>query len=708
MDIGQFDLYRNDKRSAIKPLWSHPGWKTDKGFIEWFYQQLPIFEEIHEARICRHINNVLWYTGEYDGNTEYRLIYPERGVQSVPKYLVPVVINHLYDLTEQRVAALAVNKPNFNVRAHNDDEAGDRTAATHMKTMISSVRRVQRFDAKITDLDRWCGIFGEAFIGFEWDESLGEVIKGKPIGDIRVSLKEPFWIMYEPKRDFDKVNCLIEIYDILHVEEVKKKYKLKDLKNDGTNSLWSFDNGSLYSKDADQVVIYRYLEKPNEFNPDGCEIYLAGNQVLDRKDEWKYEHKDFPYERVTDIDVPGKVFPISYYNFLIPLQHQYNKMTSMMHRSITMFAHAKWFMTRGACKPESLGNSSTIVQVAPGAPNPKLEVFPAVSQDIFRYRDTMRSEMAMIGATQGVSRGEPPPGARAASMLKFYEEQEMQRRGTTVDKRNELIRRAYAKIGSLVQQYYPKNPARVVRHIGKSHRYDLLRLEEVNINSPYDIDIENASAFSESKSARMEEVAFLLEKIPGSITPEQAADILGVSSPEKFYDVTTAALKKAESENSDFIDGRTVMTPEPYEDLLIHRKIHLIAMQGDSFKKLPDLLKKAFILHVDQTEQLMYERAMKSPGFAQLLAQLPDFPVFADPQIIPSPQPSQQPGQEQPQQEGEPKQRGRPPKEASPEDLGQAVDGGTPAKLEIKPRARVHLINHPKHGKMTITSKDIA
>lgn len=691
MDVGQFDLSRKDQRCAIKPLWSADNWKSEKGFIAWFYEQLPIFEAVHEKRIANCINNVLWFTGEYDGNTEYRMINPDRGVSTaVPKYMVPVVISHLYDLTEQRVASLAVNKPNFEVRAHNSDEAGDRTSASHMKTMISAVRRTQRVDSKYSETDRYNAIFGEAWLGIEWDETIGPKGKnGKPIGDVRVSLKEPFWIMYEPKRDFERVNCLIEIYDVMHIEEVNKKYKT-NLKADELNAIWSFEQSGLYQKDADEIVIYRYLEKPNEYNPDGCEVLVAGNKVLKRSDKWRYNHGDFPYERITDIDVPGRLFPISFYNYLIPIQHQYNKMTSMINRSITMFCHPKWFMTKGSCKVESLGNSSTIVQVTPGAQNPKLEIFPSIGQEQFKYRDSLRTEMSMIGATQGVSRGEPPPGARAASMLRFYEEQEQQRRGTTIDKRQEFIRRSYSKIGSVIQQFYPENKERIIRHIGRQNRYDLLRMDETDINTPYDIDINNASSFSESKSARMEEVAFALEKLPGTVTPEQAADVLGYASPEKFYDVVTAALKEAENENSDFMDGKPVPAPEACEDVLMHRKTHLIMMQTAGWKRLPQKLKDATVQHVKYTEMIMYERARKSLMFAQILSQLPDFPIYAPPQLLPvaAPQGEQQAPQGKPQQ-------GKPEGQKKPQ-------GDKP-----KGKKKKHSINHPKLGKFDIESESI-
>ena len=405
MDTGQLNARSGERIKAIKPLWAESSPTSKSTVLKWFYENLPILEDIHEPRIRGQQNNILWYTGEYDPNMEYRLVTPEKVVRPVPKYQLPVVVNHIYDLTEQRVARLSQYKPAYDCLPKNNEDS-DRINARLMKTILDDVNRRNNFDFLMQAVERWCAVLGERFLGFRWNDELGDKDPKTqaPVGDVEVVLKEPFYVLYEPKMDWRKVGFIIEIDEIAHVEEVKAKYDLKDLSPDDTTSLYSFQRDDELSKLSDEVIVYRLLYKPCKQLPNGLVARICGNKVIELNSEkWPYSHGDFEYERLTDIDVPGRIFPISYYQFLIPMQHQYNKMTSMIHRSITLGAHFKWFMTKGACSIKDLGNSHTVVQVNPGMQNPTLQAFNVVPQDVFQYRSDMRSELQTLSGTQGVS-----------------------------------------------------------------------------------------------------------------------------------------------------------------------------------------------------------------------------------------------------------------------------------------------------------------
>lgn len=639
-NIGQYDLYRADQRCAIKPVWAQDKYKTDDGLIRWFYETLPILERIHEARIKRHYNNVLWFSGEYDSNMEYRFLIPGQAIQNIPHYTVPVVINHTYDITEQRVSRLAIYKPNFDVVALHGDQEDKRLSAENIKTCIESVRRINNFDMIISEIDRHNMIFGEAWLKIEWDERAGEKMDGKHIGDVKYTVKDPFWVMAEP-RPWADCKWIIEIDDIIHIEEAKKRWPgTKNLTADQINTIWGWSNEQSIEKTEDEVVVYRLLHKPTEFLENGLEARIVGDVVVEREDKkWRYSHGDFPYERLTDIDIPGRIFPISVYNHIIPAQHQYNKMTSMIARSITQMAHSKWFMVKGTCDRTSLGNSHTIVETNPGAPFPQMVTPTPMSDEIFKWQEIMRDEVGTMGAVQGVSRGQPPSNARAASMLRFYEENEMQRNGCTIDKHNDFIKRTYIKTGSVIQDYYPNNKKRLVREIGEDQRYDVYEMSQMNVGSKFDAVIQNSNGYSESMAGRMEEIGFLLEKIPGYLSNDQVADILGHKQPRKFYDVATAALRQAEQENSAFSAGKAVDPPDIWEDFIAHRRTHIIFMNTNTFKRMPVKFQLAVINHLSLTELGMYEMGVKNPAFASLLTQLPDFPRFTPAQVIPLPMP---------------------------------------------------------------------
>lgn len=651
-DVGQFNIAKADGISAIKPIWVDDKHKSDAGIIEWFGQTLPYLEQAHEPRIRRCSYHLAWYLNELDNMNTPRFMLSNRQTMPIPLASVPVLISHLYDLTESRVSKLSLYKASFDVvPTHIDD--GDRLSARLLKPCLDAVARINNFDFVIQDSERWAAIFSEVFIGTEWDEQLGDKDEktGKPVGDVRISIKEPYWVLYEPKRDWSKVSFLIEIDEILHIEEARKKYNQPLLAPDMNTQIFGFQNSIEGAKETDEIVIYRLIYKPSKYLPDGLVVKIAGDKIVEKSKEYPYSHNDFPYERHTDIDVPGRIFPISFYNYLIPMQHAYNKMTAMIHRNIALCSHPKWVADKGSVAMQALGNTASIAWVNPGMRQPKLEVFNSVPNDVYKFRDDMRSEMQTISGTQGISRGSPPPGARAASMLRFYEEQETQRQSTKISKHNDLIKRIMTKCGGIIGDYYPNAPERLIRTVGKFNQYNIRRLQRVKLSANYEVLIQNSTGFSETRAGKIEEIGFIQEKVPGALSNEQIADILELNTPQKAYDIITAALKLAEKENQDMMEGIPVAAPKKWEDHFVHWRTHVIFMQTETFKRLPILFQEYFFEHVRIHEMQMDEMGADPQSLAgQMLAGLPNYPIFWS-RKAPKPLPAAPAGQQAPQQQ---------------------------------------------------------
>jgi len=645
-DVGQFNNRTSEHIASICPIYAKDEFKGEKGLLKWVGQYLPVLEQIHEPRIRRMNHNLCWYLNEISSMNSPRFMLANRQVMPIPLEAVPILISHLYDLTESRVSKLSLYKASFDVvPTHIEDS--DKISARLLKPCLDAIARINSLDFLIQEAERWCGVFGEVFFKTEWDENMGDRDdKGVPVGDVRLSVKEPYWIMYEPKRDWKKVGFLLEIDDVLHLEEARLKYKMPSLEPDNTSSIYGFQNDLESTKASDELVIYKLTYKPCEGLPNGLVAKIAGNEVLEfETKKYPYSHNDFEYDRHTDIDVPGRVFPISFYNYLIPMQHAYNKMTALIHRNIVLCSHPKWIAQKGSVSLQSLGNTAGIAWYNPGTTPPRLEAYNSVPQDIYRHREDMRNEMQTISGTQGISRGTPPPGARAASMLKFYEEQETQRQSTKISKHNSLIVNVMTKAAGVVGDKYPIAPERLVRTVGKFNQYDIRRLQQVKISSNYEILIQNSTGFSETKSGRIEEVGFLQEKVPGYLSPEQIADILGHATPQKAYDIITAALKLAEKENQDMMEGIPVASPMPWEDHFIHWKTHVIFMQTETFKRLPKMFQQYFVEHVEVHEMQMDEMANNNDIARQMLQGLPNYPIFWKANLPPiqSQQPQQAP-----------------------------------------------------------------
>ena len=645
MDVGQFDFAEQEARQSITPVWVNNNHKTKQGLLKWFAQTQPLLEKIHENRIRRMNLNLAWYLNEVSGTLGARLLLGTRVLANISADQMPVVVGHMYELTEQRVSRLSSYKPAFDVAPTHTEET-DRITARLLKPCLDAVARNNNLDFLIQEIERWTAVFGECFVGVDWDAQRGDLKNGKPIGDVTIYTKEPFWVFYEPKRHWKDVSFITEIKEIIHVDEARIKYGDSTIEPDALQTVYTFAPDVM--KGTDEVVVYRVIYKPSQFLPKGLIFEVAGNKVVFVEREYPYSHNDFPYERHTDIDVPGRIFPMSGYNYLIPLQNTYNKLTALINRNILLTAHPKWMAQKGSVDMKTLGNTASIAWYNPGAPKPELATFNSVNADTYTFRQDMRSEMQTIYGIQGVSRGTPPAGSRAASMLQFYEEQEVKRNSTLITKHNELIRKIITKAGSIIGDRYPLNPDRLIRTVGKNNRYKIYRLAEVKISSNYDIIIQNSTGFSESKAGRIEEIGFLQQTVPGLLRPEQIADILEIAQPQKAYDILTAALDRVNEENSDFMDGIPVSAPEPSDDHITHWTNHVIFMQTETYRRLPKVFKEAFQDHVLVHEMFMEKMKDKSQLVAQQIDTLSNFPIFLPTKTVvpetPQPQQPQQMG----------------------------------------------------------------
>jgi hypothetical protein len=378
--------------------------------------------------------------------------------------------------------------------------------------------------------------------------------------------------------------------------------------------------------------------------------YIANKTVLEVLDKYPYSHGEFPFERHTDIDVPGRLFPISFYQHLKPIQHVHNRLTSIMVRNALLVGHPHILMPKGAAKLEAFGNKPTAIEFS-GPIKPEIVTFNAIPQEFFQLRREVREEMSMISGIQGVSRGAPPPGARAASILRFYEEQEQQRASTQIIKHNELIRRIYLKAASIIAEYYPgSSKERLIRVVGRENEYDIQAFTGTKINSEYDVIIVNSSGFSDSKAARMEEVQLITQMAPGLLSSQQIADILEIGTVQKMYDITTSAIKQAESENERFLAGQKVSSPQKYQDLIAHWRTHMVLLNTSTWEEnVPKTNKVEMEDHMRATEMLMEEKAQINPAFAAELQLLKGYPAFWTP--TPAPPKEAISSQEAPSQE---------------------------------------------------------
>jgi hypothetical protein len=94
-------------------------------------------------------------------------------------------------------------------------------------------------------------------------------------------------------------------------------------------------------------------------------------------------------------------------------------------------------------------------------------------------------------------------------------------------------------------------------------------------------------------------------------------------------DLATEAIRCAESENQDILEGNPVEEPTPLEDLIAHWRTHRRPMQSRTYKSMvPQERRQLLEDHLLATEYLMVEKASTNMKFAMLLEAEPEFPCL--------------------------------------------------------------------------------
>ncbi len=663
IDYGESYQGRNQKT-----IWE-VGFKDEKELLTWLTTELDDLTNVFDNFNTDVKKHIAIYRGIQYYSQEARTSRRDRE-ESTSKFKQKVVINHIYDITEQKVSRSVKFKPNVAYIPVND-EVEDRHAARVAKMTADFTAYNQRLDHKLEKAVRNAIVTGEGWVFIDWDPDLGPELKeskearernediplydeeGKPIkdqfgkqrtvkpsedpiniGDVCVELVSAHHVIPERKREFEKCNFLFR-EQIVDVAVLKNRYRNKAdrIKPDHEDEFYDFTNFE-ETKLIRETFVYHFYHKKTREVPKGRYIKFTRDVILENRD-LPYSHGEFPCERLVEIEIPNDVRGRGSFINLRHLQAHINNLTSMQIRNQYMASHPKWFVPHGAIKLESLANDLTIVQYRGPVP-PQLQQANPTGQETPKLRETIIQEMGQISGVHGVSRGEPPAGIKAGVALQFLAEQEHERQNSFAMRYNEYIRRIYKKITQTQADYYSEDDERIVRIIGKENEYMSEYLDPKYLNKNFDVTIQNTSALPKSVAARTQQVIDLNDSFPGMFTQEQVIDMLDLGKSRRFFNEATAAVRAAEEVFEEMINGRPVPLPEEYDDLIQYWKVFSSKIQEYSFKKRPPQIKMAVLDHLRAIEMLMWDKMATNQAFAGQVGTLTNYPLIFKPEVTPN------------------------------------------------------------------------
>jgi hypothetical protein len=663
---------------GLDQTYSHPRYQiysidlddpsNNKDILSWLQSELGYLEQENEPRIRVMRRNLALYKGVQYQELESRMDARDRGNDRA-QVTRKVVCNHLYDLAKNRASRLIKFKPAVAILPTND-ELSDKVAAKVTKQLLDHIWYTQDFEGKIQNqLVTNALVMGESYLFVTWDDQKGdlspsyveaarkhgankiplldqngqvtkdgqgnEIYIDSPVrvGDVDYKVVLASEVLLQKKQKFVDVDyCFVR--EVVHVQELRSKYpdmasKIKDV--DGAQ-VYDYEKMELRPARNEQVV-YTFWHRRSPLMDKGRKIVFIKDCILENE-QMPFSHEQLPFIRFTDIDYPGELYGVSFFENIKPLTGTYNNLTNMLLRNILLASHPKWMVPAGSVALDRLGNDMTIVQYK-GPQPPVLATAATVPGDVFSFREKLKEEFQQISGVFGVSRGEPPPGIKAGVALQFLSEQESERYNELVLKYNDLIVGIAQMTLAVAGDYYDESDERMIRVIGKNNEWMTKFFDVANLEKDYDVRVQNSSALPRSVAARTQTLLDLNERFPNQFTGEQVIDLLDLAQADKFIDAATVAVRAAQAENEELLKvgkdsiPEDQLAPREYENHILHWREHTRAVQEYSFKyQTPSEAQDRLINHIRATEMLMVDQAARNPAFEAELGKLPMFPMF--------------------------------------------------------------------------------
>lgn len=655
-----------------KPIWVYDLKQTeDKRILDWLNGELGYLIEKNRDRLALISRNEYLYRGVQYETQEIRRDLQDRSVdktRSVPK----IVVNHLYDLTTNRVGRLVKYKPAVAILPSNNEHQ-DKVAAKITKALLDNIWYELDFDGKVTpEVGLTTSVKGETYLWIDWDPNAGDLHPDSPKDGAEVTLMGENG---EPLKNED--GTPIKVKEEVHVGDVayevtppervflQPQIRIQDVEYCFRATVYSCEDAKLkFPKAAhkikpnvdkyrdypvakrqdliEPVLIWEFWHKKTKALKDGALIYFTDTAILSSS-KHKFNHGDLPFERFTDIDEPGVLHGMSFFETVKALTATYNNLTNMIVRNQYLVAHPKWMMPAGSAKIESLGNDITVVQFK-GPQAPQLIQASPTSPEVFNFRGQLKEDFQQLSGVFGVSRGEPPPGIKAGVALQFLSEQEAERANLQILKWNDFIKCVAIKTLAVAGDYYDTTDNRMVRILGKNNKWMTKFFDASYLTKQYDIRVQNSSALPQSKAARVQTIMDLNQQFPELLPKEQIIELLDLGQSDEYIDQVTSAVRTAEAENEAILNGDKTAGVKEYENHLLHWQIHAKAVQDYSFKEeTPEEQRQAMIDHIMVHEMFLVKKGKTNQALAQKLAALDTFPMFfVDMATMPPPSPEEE------------------------------------------------------------------
>lgn len=557
------------------------------------------------------------------------------------------VFNQIAPIYETRLAKLKRVRPTPFVRPATQ-EGRDVSAAKVSAKILKGIDQDQSMNEKRDIATAWSEICGCCFFEDVWNPKAGKpigVLDGEEVyeGGLEKVVVSPF--EFFPENNYvngikglrsaihAKAYTVDEIFDMFGVRVKGRDVDVYSLSQTsiGTGGLGYIATVHKLDRTVakDSEIVIKYMELPSKKYPEGLIIIIAGDKLL-HYGPFVYRVGEnmkpgFPYTMQKCVEVPGRFWPVSIIERLIPVQRAYNAVKNRKHEMLNRKAI-------GVLAVEDDGNIDTedleeeglypgkILTHARGTKKPEFLENRDSTTDFDNEEKSLEALFEKIsGVSPFSSQSLPPVGVNSGIAMEKIREQDDTRIALTADNINKCAIDGY-KITLRMLRQFAKGP-RLLRYIGENNQVELIDWYASDLTSD-DVIIEKEDELSQTPAQQKQMVIDLLQYklFSNDVDPKirnKVIQMLKLGNWEAADDIEELHAVRAKRENSMFLQGVIPQVKE-YDIHAIHIQEHnrfrLDIQYEELEKQMPELV-AMFNAHVSQHEQL---EAMRIQGIAQM------------------------------------------------------------------------------------------
>lgn len=653
----------------IEPIYADKKLKSKAGdyskLRDWVKKTYEALSDGMQMRAMVQVKNLALWTGLHWNSQTVQGDFVNETDDEVTVDTHKVIINNIYDIERNRYSKISRNQPQTRVRPISpdyDDYVGSRIGDAVLKTAKEKVKQRQ----KINQMLRESFIFGESYINTWWNKDKGGVdprwktyvdklkpgekarwfdIDGEetlidrdmPImmgqHDLKVVL--PWNKILDPQVRPEDVEWSIDI-DYYHVEAAKKLWPDSEAKLTPDSEGYRVLNTSTLAIEnlRNHVMVFTVVGRSTKFLPNGTRFVCTEDVMLEdpvdnplpdvEESEWGNLH----FERLTDIDVPGRLYGYSTIQILANLQHSENQMATAMKHYFLMLGTPKILIPDTAnVSVDELSDGSFEINYQGDTP-PTMMVPNPISPNLIELVEMFRDRMQKLGDLHGVSSGDLPNSVRAAKAIRLLQELEDLRATAIFGKFNDVYLAVDRKILFQTRNYKPTDN-RLASILGKGNEYLIEDFDVEVLTKDYQVTLELSGMLPQQPSARAEFITQMYQMTGGALfEKEKWIKLLGFESEQEFIDAVTVAVIKAQQENDYIIKGKKVEDPEPFCNHLVELGEHKSLLQSPTFTLMKKKNQEALLDDVRTHEYHIFNHMQDNPMYRQyVLVNCPWYPL---------------------------------------------------------------------------------